>query len=89
MMAHRLIIKGTVQGVLFRKYTKDKAKELNIKGWVRNLPDGSVEIVAQGEERNMREFIAWCKHGPPNAIVTEFNEDETGVEFFTEFAVVK
>ncbi len=87
-MAHRLIVKGKVQGVNFRNYTRQKANEYNIKGWVRNLPDGTVEIMAQGEEENIKKFAEWCRQGPPLASVTELIQKETGIEFFTEFAVV-
>lgn len=56
---------GRVQKVGFRFMTLQKAKELNINGFVRNLRDGSVEVEAEGEERQIEEFIEWCKIGPP------------------------
>lgn len=55
---------GRVQKVGFRFSTLQKARELNISGFVRNLRDGSVEVEAEGEESNLKEFIEWCKRGP-------------------------
>ncbi len=64
-------IYGKVQGVWFRVHTKEMAEKLGIKGWVRNVPDGSVEAVFEGEEENLEEMIRWCHHGPPLARVTK------------------
>lgn len=64
-------IYGKVQGVWFRAHTKEMAEKLGIKGWVRNVPDGSVEAVFEGEEKNLEEMIRWCHHGPPLARVTK------------------
>ena len=64
-----IIVSGRVQGVFFRKNTKQKATELKINGWVKNIPDNKVEIFAQGNEKNLNTFIDWCKQGPPKAIV--------------------
>ncbi len=62
-------IEGLVQGVFFRDTTRRKAMELNVKGWVRNLPDGRVEAVFEGPEDSVRSMIEWCHHGPPAARV--------------------
>ena len=59
-----LLISGRVQGVFFRESTKRKAKSLNLKGWVRNLPDGKVEILAEGEKENLEKLFRWAKKGP-------------------------
>ena len=67
--AKHIIISGKVQGVFFRKNTKQKAVEFKINGWVKNTPDDKVEIFAQGDEGNLNTFIDWCKQGPPKAIV--------------------
>lgn len=64
-----LLISGKVQGVFFRANTRDQARRLGLSGWVRNLPDGRVEAVAEGEEERLKELIDWCHHGPPGAIV--------------------
>lgn len=68
-----IIVKGKVQGVFFRASTLEKAEELNIKGWVRNLNDGSVKITAEGSFEKISEFIKWCEKGPAKANVTEIN----------------
>ena len=65
----RLRIQGEVQGVFFRASTREKAKELDIKGFVENLDDGGVFIEAEGEEPNLKEFIRWCHRGPERAVV--------------------
>ncbi len=65
----RLRITGLVQGVFYRYNTMRRAKELGLTGWVRNVPDGSVECVVEGPRDKVQELIAWCHHGPPGARV--------------------
>jgi len=65
-----LRIEGRVQGVYFRVSTVSEARKLRLTGWVRNSPDGSVEAVAEGEQAQIEELIAWCRQGPPGARVT-------------------
>jgi acylphosphatase len=60
---------GLVQGVYFRQYTKQKAKSLGVFGWVRNLPDGRVEAVFEGEETQVKELVEICQKGPSKARV--------------------
>jgi acylphosphatase len=62
-----------VQGVFFRSNTKKKALELNLKGWVRNLYDGRVEAVFEGNKNDVLKMLEWCKVGPPRAQVTDVN----------------
>ncbi len=69
-----LKIYGKVQGVYFRSFTQDKAHQLGLSGWVKNMPDGTVETVAEGEEENLNEYMQWCKKGPPAARVEEIRE---------------
>jgi acylphosphatase len=64
-------IDGRVQGVCFRMDTRRAAVERNVTGWVRNLPDGRVEAVFEGEESDVRSAIGWCEAGPPLARVTK------------------
>ncbi len=59
-----IVIQGRVQGVFFRQKAREKAKELGLLGWVRNEEDGSVKIMAEGEEEKIKEFIKWLKIGP-------------------------
>ncbi len=65
-----VFVNGMVQGVFFRSRTKQKADALDVKGWVRNLPDGRVEAVFEGEEQAVKAMIDFCKHGPQGAEVT-------------------
>lgn len=65
-----LYISGKVQGVFYRASTIDEARSLGLAGWVRNLPDGRVEAVAEGPQDTLEYLIKWCKHGPPAAKVT-------------------
>ena len=62
-------IEGRVQGVFFRASTVEQATRLELKGWVRNCPDGSVETVAEGAKTKIESLIAWCRQGPPGAHV--------------------
>ncbi len=64
-----VFISGRVQGVSFRWYTKHKAQDLGLKGWVRNLWDGRVEAVFEGEATAVRQAVAWCHSGNPPARV--------------------
>ncbi|MCQ8104398.1 acylphosphatase [Methylomonas sp. SURF-2] len=66
-----IIVKGRVQGVYFRAFTQKQAVKLNLKGFVRNLPDGSVEIVASGHPDDLQKLAAWCHKGPILAKVSE------------------
>ena len=73
-----VFVKGKVQGVFFRANTRNKAQELGITGWVRNLPDGRVEAIFEGEKQKVEEIIEWTKRGSPIARVegveVEFEE---------------
>jgi len=72
-MRKQIVLKiyGKVQGVFFRDSSQEKARELNLSGWVRNEPDGAVAIVAEGGEKELKELIEWCKNGPGHAKVDE------------------
>ncbi len=78
-----LIVEGRVQRIWFRESTRIKATELDVKGWVKNRSDGSVEIIAEGQEESIMEFIEWCHDGPPHAVVT--NVTRTSQEYINEF----
>ena len=64
-------IRGAVQGVNFRLYTRCQAVRLKVAGWVRNQPDGSVKVLAQGRTSTLHEFIALLRKGPDMASVTD------------------
>ena len=67
----RITVDGRVQGVFFRAATAQEARGLGLSGWVRNLPDGRVEILAEGGRRNLEMLLAWAHQGPPAARVTD------------------
>lgn len=64
------IVHGRVQGVFFRDYTRQKARELGLSGWVRNLPDRTVEAVFEGPSEKVEEMLAWLYSGSPLSEVT-------------------
>ena len=84
--ARRIVVSGRVQGVGFRFSTRYTAERLGITGWVRNLPDGRVEVHLQGEARAMGEMVDWLRWGPAGAEVTSLEEApataEPGLEGF-------
>ncbi len=80
LIAKHIIVEGKVQGVFFRKNTKQKAAELDINGWVKNTADDKVEIFAQGNEENLNKFISWCKQGPQKATVEDIKVTEEPAE---------
>jgi acylphosphatase len=71
-----LLISGEVQGVFFRANTRKAASELGLAGWVRNTPEGMVEVVAEGRKPLLDRFVEFCKKGPEGARV-----DETEIEW--------
>ena len=89
MVRARVRVYGRVQGVFFRYNTRRKALELGVKGWVRNVPDGTVEIVVEGPRDKVEELIDWARVGPPLARVTKVEvewEDYKGE--FSSFDIV-
>ena len=74
MVRLRMTVRGRVQGVLFRQATANQANELGLTGWVKNLSDGGVEIVAEGPRRELEILAAWANEGPPMARVESVEE---------------
>lgn len=64
MTRMRVVVSGRVQGVWYRRSAQARAKELGITGWVHNLIGGQVEMLCEGEEKNVQEFLTWAKKGP-------------------------
>lgn len=88
MQRVHLKISGRVQGVFFRANTQKEAIRLGLKGWVRNTEDGGVETVAQGTREKLEAFIAWCRKGPPSAMVDNVQVGwEEAQETFSGFSV--
>ena len=69
------IVSGRVQGVFYRLETQNAANRIGVNGWVRNLPDGTVEAVFEGEKQKVKDIIAWCQDGPPHARVDQVKVD--------------
>lgn len=77
-MHYKIKVQGKVQGIFYRASTKEMAQKLEIKGFVKNLEDGSVYIEAEGDKARLDELVGWCHKGPPGALVlkVEFSEGE-------------
>ncbi|MEO9320183.1 MAG: acylphosphatase [Nitrososphaera sp.] len=87
MRAH-VYVMGTVQGVYFRQNTKEVATRHGVRGWVRNLDDGRVEAVFEGDEASVNEVIEWCRVGPQKAKVEDVSVAfEKYVGEFSQFDV--
>jgi acylphosphatase len=86
----QLIVRGRVQGVYFRAATQREARRLGITGWVKNRPDGGVEILAEGDEDAIKELGSWANHGPSAARVDSVDIRWRGYtgEFY-EFQIVE
>jgi acylphosphatase len=78
----RVQVRGRVQGVFFRVEARSRAESLRLGGWVRNLPDGSVEAVFEGDEERVQSMVHWCRRGPRGAVVesVETAEEEPAGE---------
>lgn len=86
----RVFISGRVQGVFYRAWTRKRAKDLGLTGWVRNLSDGRVEAVFEGKKENVQKLIAECKEGSKIARVENIEvewEEATGE--FSQFEVAE
>lgn len=84
-----ITVSGKVQGVYYRQSTKEKALELGVKGQVKNLRDGKVQIIATGTELQLSAFLNWCKKGPPRAEVAGVEISETSLTHFDQFRIVR
>jgi len=84
----RVLIDGRVQGVCFRMETRRAAEERGVDGWVRNLPNGKVEAVFEGEDTKVQSMLQWCETGPPLARVNRVEvENETPTDEFEGFRI--
>jgi acylphosphatase len=81
------LVSGRVQGVFFRSATEAAARQWGLTGWVRNLVDGSVELVACGEEARLAELERWLWQGPPRSRVEQVRSRETEPQTFSDFSV--
>ena len=83
----RFVVSGRVQGVFYRASTEAAARRLELTGWVRNLPDGRVELVACGEEAKLGELERWLWQGPPHARVERVSVRDVPGEAFSGFSM--
>lgn len=86
-VARHALVSGRVQGVAFRHYTKVRARELGLTGWVRNLADGRVEVWIEGPDEAVRSMTAWLERGPPAAHVDEVRITPVESEGHAQFRV--
>lgn len=84
----RVIVDGRVQGVFFRDSTRRAALDIGVSGWVRNLPDGRVEAVFEGESEAVASAIEWTRVGPERALVTSLEEFAEQPEGLSGFEIV-
>lgn len=89
MKKAHLLISGRVQGVFYRAFTKEVAESLGLKGWVRNLRDGRVEAVFEGDEDKISIAIERCKEGPPYAKVDNIEITWSEPEGLVDFEIKK
>ena len=87
-MAKRFVVYGRVQGVGFRYFTWKEAERIGIKGTVRNCVDGSVEIVAEGNDDQPQDFYNWLKFGPRTASVEQVLEDNIENKLYPDFSII-
>ena len=85
--AVRVRIRGFVHGVSFRSSMAQIAANEGVRGWVRNLPDGSVEAFLEGDERNVRRVLEWAKVGPPRARVDRVDVESTAPRNHRDFRI--
>ena len=84
----RVIVDGRVQGVFFRDATRREALDLGVSGWVRNLSDGRVEAVFEGEPQTVARAVSWTRVGPERALVTSLEEFAEQPEGLSGFEIV-
>ena len=88
MVHYEITIKGRVQGVGFRQFVKQKALDFGIKGWVKNMPDGSVLVKAEASEKDMEPFVDHLRRGPSMSRVDNFLKDKMNVTSgFSDFGI--
>ncbi len=89
MSARRAVVQGRVQGVGFRFFAERAARELGVRGWVRNLPDGSVEAVAEGDDEALATFIERLQRGPLSSRVDRVDVAEAPAQGFERFDITR
>lgn len=83
-----VLISGRVQGVSFRYYTVQEAETVGVNGWVRNLWDGRVEAIFEGQAEDVEHMVNWSRNGPPSALVDDIDvEWQEAIREFDSFRV--
>ena len=83
-----IFVSGKVQGVYYRQNTMEAAKAEKVTGWVRNLSDGRVEAILEGDEPSVSKVVEWCQKGPPNAQVEKVDATlEKYTDEFSDFTI--
>jgi len=89
MKTIRVYLSGTVQGIFFRKYLEEKANEFGIRGFVRNLDDGRVEVLIEGRDENVNAMLDVCKNGNQHTKITDVQVQELKNQGFEGFKVLR
>ena len=87
LASYKILVKGKVQGVWFRKYTLEKARSLHLKGYVMNRDDGSVFVRVEGDSDEIKVFIDWLHIGSPLSDVQEVESEAVALEQLSEFVI--
>jgi len=88
-MACRAVVRGRVQGVGFRFFAERAARELGVRGWVRNLPDGSVETLAEGEEAAVSRYVQRLREGPRSSRVDDILVEDMAASGYSSFEITR
>ncbi len=89
MICVHVRVSGRVQGVFYRAFTQNKAKEMGIKGWVRNVPGGGVEAVLEGERQKVGELLSLMKTGPEGSMVLGIELSELKCRGYEDFEIMR
>ncbi|MGN6417741.1 MAG: acylphosphatase [Pseudobacter sp.] len=87
LQTYSIIVTGKVQGVFYRQSTKERAHDLNLTGYVKNLPDGTVLIMASGTTEQLLQLVIWCRKGPARAKVEEVKVETVAPAVFMGFRI--
>jgi acylphosphatase len=84
----RLYVTGTVQGVFYRAFVKENAEKINVKGFVRNLEDGRVEVFLEGNPEEVKKMTTLCKKGPKHSMIKGVEQKEERFQDFKTFKIL-
>lgn len=89
MQTVHILIEGEVQGVFYRATAKKIADRLAVTGWIQNIPGGNVEAVVSGSEEHLKQFIDWCREGPPLSKVNDVIISYQKETVFEDFSILR